>query len=145
VLGAWGTSHLFIIPNVHTQSNRVCNFHLILLWLMLPRDHTFSKFYTSRQQVAAVKGFPVAHFSVVIFFWFFGVNNARTMCCELSTTLVGARGACGMLHLFIIPPVQTQSNRDNYRVCNFHVILLWLMLSRDHFVSRLLTCHYYSD
>jgi hypothetical protein len=42
--------------------------------------------------------------------------------------------ACGMLHLFIISHVQTQSNQ----VCNFHVILLWLMLLMDHFVSRLL-------
>jgi hypothetical protein len=40
-----------------------------------------------------------------------------------------------MLHLFIIPHVQTQSNR----VCNSYVILLWLMLPRDHFVSRFLT------
>jgi hypothetical protein len=38
-----------------------------------------------------------------------------------------------MLHLFIITHVQTQSNR----VCNSYVILLWLMLPRDHFVSRI--------
>jgi hypothetical protein len=32
--------HLFIIPHVQTQSNRFCNFsNVILLWLMLPRDH----------------------------------------------------------------------------------------------------------
>jgi hypothetical protein len=40
-----------------------------------------------------------------------------------------------MTHIFIIPHVQTQSNR----VCNSLVILLWLMLSRDHFVSRFFT------
>jgi hypothetical protein len=37
-----------------------------------------------------------------------------------------------MLHWFIIPHVQTQSNQ----VCYFHVIFLWFMLPRDHFVSR---------
>jgi hypothetical protein len=33
-----------------------------------------------------------------------------------------------MLHLLIIPHVQTQSNQ----VCKLHVILLFLMLQSDH-------------
>jgi hypothetical protein len=49
-------------------------------------------------------------------------------------SLKPALAAMGMLHLFITPHVQTQSNR----VCDFHVILLWLMLPRDHFVSSFL-------
>jgi hypothetical protein len=39
--------HIFIIPHVHdvqTQSNRVCNSLVILLWLTLPRDHFVSRF-----------------------------------------------------------------------------------------------------
>jgi hypothetical protein len=34
----------FIIPHVQTQSNRVCNSYVILLWLMLPRDHFVTRF-----------------------------------------------------------------------------------------------------
>jgi hypothetical protein len=44
VLGAWGMLHFFIIPQVLTQSNRVCNFHVILLWFKFPKDHTFPRF-----------------------------------------------------------------------------------------------------
>jgi hypothetical protein len=33
--GAWGMLHNFIIPHVQTQSNRVCNFHVILLGFFL--------------------------------------------------------------------------------------------------------------
>jgi hypothetical protein len=39
-----------------------------------------------------------------------------------------------MLHVSIIPHVKTQSNL----VCNSFVLMLWLMLPRDHFVSRFL-------
>jgi hypothetical protein len=39
-----------------------------------------------------------------------------------------------MLHVFIIPHVQTQSNW----VCNYVVSLLWFMLPIDHFASRIL-------
>jgi hypothetical protein len=39
-----------------------------------------------------------------------------------------------MLHFFIIPHVQTQSNL----LCNVRVILMWLMLQRDHILSRCL-------
>jgi hypothetical protein len=87
---------------------RVCNSLVILLWLMLPRDHLVSwilHLATAgvKCRVAAVKSFPALHFSV-------------------------------KLHFLIITHVQTQSNR----VCNSYVILLWLMLPRDHFVSRIL-------
>jgi hypothetical protein len=44
MLGAWGMLHVFIIPHVQTQSNRVCNSYVILLWLMLPVDHFVSRF-----------------------------------------------------------------------------------------------------
>jgi hypothetical protein len=32
--------------HIQTQSNRVCNFHVILLYLMLLRDHFFYQIYT---------------------------------------------------------------------------------------------------
>jgi hypothetical protein len=32
----------FVIPHVQTQSNQFCNFDVILLFLMLPRDHLFT-------------------------------------------------------------------------------------------------------
>jgi hypothetical protein len=35
-----------IHSHVQIQSNRVWNCHVILLWLMLPRDHFVSRFYT---------------------------------------------------------------------------------------------------
>jgi hypothetical protein len=105
--------------------------HSKITWKLQTRFTAGVKCY-----VAAVKCFPVLHFSVVIFFWSFGIFDANTIkCWELSTSQDGARGACGMLHIFIIPHVQTESNR----VCNFNVILLRLMLPRDHFVSRFLT------
>jgi hypothetical protein len=64
--------HVLIIPHVQTQSNRVCNFYVILLWLMLPRDNFVSRIlYFTKAGVtcrpAAVKSCPVLHFSVVIF------------------------------------------------------------------------------
>jgi hypothetical protein len=37
--------HVFVIPHVQTQSNRVCNSLVILLSLMLPRDHFVSRFF----------------------------------------------------------------------------------------------------
>jgi hypothetical protein len=37
--------HFIIKPHVQTQSNRVCNFHVFLLLLILPRYHTLSRFY----------------------------------------------------------------------------------------------------
>jgi hypothetical protein len=41
--GLWGERvvALFIISHVQTQSKRVSNFHVILLFKMLPRDHFF--------------------------------------------------------------------------------------------------------
>jgi hypothetical protein len=33
--------HFITIPHVQTQSNWVCNFHVRLLLLVLPSDHTF--------------------------------------------------------------------------------------------------------
>jgi hypothetical protein len=36
--------HFFIIPQVQTQSNGICNFYVILFWLVLPGDHTYSIF-----------------------------------------------------------------------------------------------------
>jgi hypothetical protein len=44
VLGAWGMLRIFIFPHVQTQSNRGCNSLVILLWLMVPRDHFVSRF-----------------------------------------------------------------------------------------------------
>jgi hypothetical protein len=38
--------NFFINPHVRTQSNRVCNFHVILLWLLLLRDHPLSRFFS---------------------------------------------------------------------------------------------------
>jgi hypothetical protein len=83
--------------------------------------------------VAAVKSCTVLHFSVVILFWSFGIIDATTIkCLELSTAQAGAMGAWGVLQLFIIPHVQTQSKR----VCNSLVSVLWLTLPIYHFVSR---------
>jgi hypothetical protein len=93
--------HLFIIPLVKSQSNRVCNSYVILLWLMRPRDHFVSRFlyFTTSDVkccVAAVKSCPVLHFSVGIFFWSFGIIDASTTrYWELSTAQAGARGREG--------------------------------------------------
>jgi hypothetical protein len=40
----------FIILHVQTQSNRVGNSLVILLWLMLPRDHFVSRFFRIQQE-----------------------------------------------------------------------------------------------
>jgi hypothetical protein len=74
---------------------------VILLWLMLPRDHFVSRFlyFTTagvKCCVAAATSCPVLHFSVVIFFWSFGIIDTSTIkCWELSTAQVGARGREG--------------------------------------------------
>jgi hypothetical protein len=44
VLGGVRDVAICIIPHVHIQWNRVCNSLVILLWLMLPRDHFVSRF-----------------------------------------------------------------------------------------------------
>jgi hypothetical protein len=78
--------------------------------------------------VAAVKSCPVLHLSVVIFFWSFEIIDASTFkWWELSIAQAGARGVRD-----VAPHVQTQSNQ----VCITLAILLWLMLPRDHFLSR---------
>jgi hypothetical protein len=65
---------------------------------MLLRDHFVSRilYFTTtgvKCCVAAVKSFPVLHFSVVIFFWSFGIIDASTIeCLELSTAQAGAKG-----------------------------------------------------
>jgi hypothetical protein len=41
MLGGVRDVALFHYPHAQTQSNRVCNFRIILLLLMLRRDHTF--------------------------------------------------------------------------------------------------------
>jgi hypothetical protein len=105
VLGALGMLHLFIISHVHTHSNRACNFHVLLLWLMLPRDHFASRFlyFTTagiKCCVAAVKSCPVLHFSIIEFFWSFGIIDASIIkCWELSTAQAGARGHVGYVAL----------------------------------------------
>jgi hypothetical protein len=81
--------------------------------------------------VAAVKSCPVLHFSVVIFFWSFGIIDASTIkCWELSTAYAGARGVRDVARNHY-PSFIDSINR----VCNSRVILLWLLLPRDHFVS----------
>jgi hypothetical protein len=126
----WDVAYIFMVPHVQTQSNRVCNFLVILLWLMLPRDHFVSRFlyFTTagvKCWVAAVKSCPVLHFSVVIFFWSFGIIGASIIkCWELSTAQAGARAREGCC---------TFSLSLMHRVCISLVILLWLMLPRDHF------------
>jgi hypothetical protein len=89
-----------------------------------PRDHFISRFlYFATTgfkccDTAEKKLLREVNFSVVIFFWSL-------------PALLSVENWWGMLHLFIIPYVQTQWNR----VCNFHVILLWLMLPKNHHVS----------
>jgi hypothetical protein len=46
--------------------------------------------------MAAVKKCPVLHFSVVVFFWSFGIIDASTIkCCEVISAQAGARGREG--------------------------------------------------
>jgi hypothetical protein len=77
---------------------------------------------------------PVLHFSVVIFFWSFGIIDASTIkCLELSTAQAGAMGreGCCTYSLFLMYRLnQTES-------AILFVILLLLMLPRDHFVSSI--------
>jgi hypothetical protein len=108
----------------------VCNFHVISLFLMLLRDHFGSRYLhitTARVKccVAAVKSYPVLHFSVVNFFLSFGIIESSTIqCWELSKAqpVLGRHEGCCNFSLSFIN-----------RVCNFDVILLFLMLPRDHF------------
>jgi hypothetical protein len=49
---AIGMLHIFIIPHVPTQLNRVGNFHVILLLLIFPRDHPLSRFLWDSQTLS---------------------------------------------------------------------------------------------
>jgi hypothetical protein len=62
---------------------------------------------------SSCKKFPVLHFSVIIFCSYFGIIDASTInCSELSNAQAGARLARGMLHVFIIPHIHTQSTES---------------------------------
>jgi hypothetical protein len=90
----------------------------------------FSQEHFTTAGCGSCKMLAVLHMIVVIFFGSFGIIDANFIkCWELNTAQAGARGR-ERFELFIIPNLQTQSNR----VRNFQVILLWLMLPRDHFV-----------
>jgi hypothetical protein len=55
--------------------------------------------------VAVVKCCPVLNFSVVIFFWSFGIIDVSTIkCCDLSTAQAGARGVRDVA-VFFVPHV----------------------------------------
>jgi hypothetical protein len=94
---------------------------------MLPKDHfvsTFLYFTTAdvKSCVAAVKRCPVLHFSVVIFFWSFGIIDASTIkCWKLSTAQAGARGrvGCCTIHLSTCADSIKPSVKFS---CNFVVI-----------------------
>lgn len=43
---AWVMLHFYIIPLMYRRSKSVCNVYVILLWLVLPRDHHFHDYYT---------------------------------------------------------------------------------------------------
>jgi hypothetical protein len=104
--GACWMAHFFIIPYVQTKSNRLCRFHVFLLWLMLPRDHPLSItiFFTKvgvKCRVAAAKNCPILHFSVVQF----SGNSAL-----LIQALLSVEHWVPLLvryHFFIIPHAQT--------------------------------------
>jgi hypothetical protein len=130
--GAWGMLHLVIILRVQTQSNRLCIFHVILLWLLLPRDHFLSRFFYFKTAMAAVSSCPVLHVSVVIFFWSFGTIDASTIkCWELSTARAGAMD--GRDVALIHDPICTNSIKSSLQFsCNFVVINTseWSLFSR---------------
>jgi hypothetical protein len=67
----WVLLH-FSISHVQTQSNRGCNFHVILLWFMLPRDHHFSRFFIntfnfSQGRTCAIRAVRKVEFSLTQF------------------------------------------------------------------------------
>jgi hypothetical protein len=58
--------HFFITLHVHTQSNRVCNFHVILLFLRIfpPDIITTERIYKCKSITDAVAGLCSGKFSV---------------------------------------------------------------------------------
>jgi hypothetical protein len=114
----------FSLSLVYRLSQTVCNFHVILLRLMLPRDHS----HRNRRCQAPCGSCKMLLITLLyccyIFIWSFW----NTFKYYTSSTAMGREGCSH---------VQTNSNR----VCNFHVILLQLKLAWDHSFSRSL---YYS-
>jgi hypothetical protein len=83
-------------PDSLLSPNRVWNFHIILLWLTLPRDYFVFRFLNLQQQVSSAVRQPVLRFGDVIFFWSFGIIDTCTIkCWELSTAQAGSRGREG--------------------------------------------------
>jgi hypothetical protein len=72
--------------------------------------------------VAAVKSCLVLHFSIVIFFWPFGIIDASTIkCWELSTAQVGAKGVRDVARIHY--PTFTDTIKPSLQFsCNFVVI-----------------------
>jgi hypothetical protein len=118
--------HLFIIPHVQTQSNRVCNFHAILLRFMLPRDHFVSRFWFCttagvKCSVAAVKSCPVLHFSVDIFSGLSGSLMPAQLSVENWIQLKPVLGGLRDIALIYYPSCTNI-------ICNFYVILNYLII-----------------
>jgi hypothetical protein len=114
-------------------SNLVCKYHIHLLFYFFLGIILFGFLYIITADVkwcvAAVKGCPVLHFSVIIFFWSSGSLSPALfcMCWELSTAQAGqtVREGCFTFHY----PSCTESIN---RICNFHVILRFLILPKDN-------------
>jgi hypothetical protein len=136
--GVMNVAH-YIIPHGQTQSSRVCSYLIILLRLMLPRDHFifFMLCFTTvgvKCCVTAVKKLPRSSLQCCYIF-----RVLRDHWCQHYLVIrIEYRSSrcwrCKGIALYIMHHVQTQSNL----VCSFLVILLWLMLLRDHFDSRFL-------
>jgi hypothetical protein len=68
----------FNIPHVQTQLNRFGNIHVILLFLMLPRDRFVPDIDTSQQQVSSAvwHALKVASFFTSVFLYFSGLSGS---------------------------------------------------------------------
>jgi hypothetical protein len=121
----WAMLHFFVVPHVHTQSNQVCNnFHVIVLFLMLPRDYIFRYLYITTAGVNCC----ILHFSVLIFYGPSGSLSTALLSVKNWVTLKSVLGGVMVVALFSLSYVQTQSNR----ICNFHV-MLFLIIPRVHY------------
>jgi hypothetical protein len=126
---------LYVVLN-RNKSNTVTSIHELFIFCCIEKiekmrslknaNAIFTSLYT-------ILWLPVLHFSVVILFWSFGIIDASTIkCWELSTAQAGARGreGCSTYSLSLLYRLnQTESAILMY-------FFLWLMLPRDHFVSR---------
>jgi hypothetical protein len=134
-----GARYPLCIDSIKTVCN---NFHVILLWLMLPMDHFVSRFVYITTAGVNCCGAIVKLSRNSLQCYYFAGPSGSLMPTLLSVgnwvPLKPVLGVWGMLHLFIIPHVRAESNRTAiFMLFCFDTCFRGITLFPDFFLDRI--------